>query len=139
MPLASPVQAHQSAAAALYSARHVFQAISELWTRSLTSPSSRCYIQSDGAGTPECGCGFVFSPPEANAMLQAIDHAVHLFRCADDFDTILSYPFCPALCFVMARRSPMPCCRPSTTPCTPSGALTPSTHHFSTLLPGTVL
>ena len=34
------------------------------------------------AGTPECGTGFVFSPPEANAMLQAVDHAVHLFRCA---------------------------------------------------------
>jgi starch synthase len=37
-------------------------------------------FQPDKAGMPECGSGFVFSPPEANAMLQAIDHAVHLFR-----------------------------------------------------------
>ncbi len=32
------------------------------------------------ADAKERGAGFTFSPPQPNAMLQAVDHAVHVFR-----------------------------------------------------------
>ena len=32
------------------------------------------------ADAKERGSGFTFSPPQPNAMLQAVDHAVHVFR-----------------------------------------------------------